>query len=299
VERQETLAETQGTARPGLSWHVSAKLHRRAGSWLTHLLLLMVGVLFFFPFAWLISSSLKTPRQIFIFPPQWIPDPVRWQNYPDALSAVPVLRYFANTMVISLGVVTGTVLSCSVCAYSFSRIRWPGRDGVFLLVLGTMMLPFQVTMIPVYILFHRLGWVGTYLPLIVPAFFGSPFFIFLLRQFFMTIPMELSDAARIDGCSEPGIFWRIILPLAKPALATTMLLSFLWTYTDYLGPLIYLTKPESYTLSIGLASFVGMNIQKWELIMAAATMFTVPTLILYFFTQKTFIQGIQTTGLKG
>jgi multiple sugar transport system permease protein len=293
------VQKVQTNPATGLNWALSPRLSKSVYRLLAHLLLIAVGILFIFPFVWLISSSLKTPRQIFVFPPQWIPDPVQWQNYSDALTAIPALSYFFNTLIICVGVVIGTLFSSSTTAYSFSRIHWPGRDTIFVLVLATLMLPYQVTMIPVYLFFHRLGWIGTYWPLIVPAFFGSPFFIFLLRQFFLTIPMDLSDAARIDGCSELGIFRRIVLPLAKPALTTTVLLSFLWTYTDYLAPLIYLTDPDMYTLSIGLASFVGMNIQKWELIMAASTMFTLPTILLYFFSQKTFVQGIQTTGLGG
>jgi len=264
-----------------------------------HLLLCLVGVFFAFPFVWLLSSSFKTPVQIFIFPPQWWPSPISWQNYPIAFGEMKFARYFLNTLAIAVPAVVGTLLSSSMPAYAFARLRWPGRDAVFVLILGTMMLPWVVTLIPIYILFFRLGWVGTYLPLIVPHFFGSAFYIFLLRQFFLTIPKELSEAAKIDGCNELRIFAQMILPLARPALATTVLLTFLSSYNDFMGPLIYLTKEQSYTLSLSIVSFVGFNIQKWELLMAASVMYCIPNIVLYFLAQKQFVRGIATTGLKG
>ena len=269
---------------------------RAAGA---HLLLLTAAAFFAFPFLWLLSSSVKTPAQIFVFPPEWIPHPVSWANYPNAFAEMDFAHHFANTLTIAVPAVVGTVLSSSMPAYAFARLRWPGRDAVFVLVLATMMLPWLVTMIPVYILFHRLGWIGTYLPLIVPHFFGSAFYIFLLRQFFLTIPMELAEAARIDGASEPRIYAQMVMPLARPALATTVLLTFINSYNDFLGPLIYLNRQEMYTLSVGILSFVGINIQKWELLMAAAVMYCLPNIVLYFVAQKQFVQGIATTGLKG
>jgi multiple sugar transport system permease protein len=274
-------------------------IRRISRSALSHAVLIVFGLLFAVPFLWLLSSSLKTAREIFLFPPQWIPAHWDLSNYSAVFQAVPFLHYALNTFIIAISVVIGTLISCSLIAYAFARLRWRGREWVFLSVLATMMIPFQVTMIPLYLFFHSIGWVGTFLPLIVPAFFGNPFFVFLLRQFFKTIPNELSDAAKVDGCREFGIFWRVILPLSTPALATTALLSFIWTYTDYLGPLIYLTKTSTYTISLGLASFVGMDQQQWNLLMAASVMAVLPTAILYFCAQKTFISGIQTTGIRG
>jgi multiple sugar transport system permease protein len=283
-----------GADRP--AGRAAARGLRAAG---THLLLLAAAAFFAFPFLWLLSSSVKTATQIFVFPPEWVPSPISWENYPNAFAEMEFAHHLANTLTIAVPAVVGTVLSSSMPAYAFARLRWPWRDAVFVLVLATMMLPWLVTMIPLYILFHRLGWIGTYLPLIVPHFFGSAFYIFLLRQFFLTIPMELSEAARIDGASEPRIYAQMVLPLAKPALATTVLLTFLNSYNDFLGPLIYLNRQEMYTLSVGILSFVGINIQKWELLMAAAVMYCLPNMVLYFVAQKQFVQGIATTGLKG
>jgi multiple sugar transport system permease protein len=298
--RIETVTTTR-PARPVPSRHqaVTRWLRVRVGRLGQHASLWLVGIFFAFPFAWLLSSSLKTPVQIFIFPPEWIPNPVNWQNYPIAFREMSFARYFVNTLTIAVPAVVGTVTSSSMPAYAFARLRWPGRDVVFIFILATMMLPWVVTLIPVYILFHRLGWIGTYLPLIVPHFFGSAFYIFLLRQFFLTIPKELTEAAKIDGCNELRIYAQMILPLAKPALATTVLLTFLNSYNDFMGPLIYLTNEEKYTLSLGILSFVGHNIQKWELLMAGSVMYCIPNIVLYFVAQKQFIRGIATTGLKG
>src|SRR5919201_5356965 len=194
-----------------------------------------LAVPFFFPFAWLVSTSFKTASQIFVFPPNWIPNPVAWSNYPNVLTYIPFMTYLWNTMQVCFWNVLGTLISCSLAAYALARLRFPGRTASFAIVLSTMMLPYPVTVIPLYILFTNLGWVGTFYPLTVPAFFGNAFFIFLLRQFFMTIPLELSEAAKVDGASEFRIYAQIILPLSKPALATTALFTFLWTYTDFLN----------------------------------------------------------------
>jgi multiple sugar transport system permease protein len=195
--------------------------------------------------------------------------------------------------------VAGTLLSAALPAYGFSRLRWKGRDALFFLMLATLMLPAQVTQLPVFLLFRALGWTGTFLPLIVPSFFGNAFSIFLLRQFFLTLPQELSDAARIDGCSEAGIFWRIVLPLSKPALATVALFAFIGAWTDFQGPLLYLHDERQYTLAIGLQAFQGRHGGQWNLLMAAATVVTLPLVAAFFFAQRTFIKGIAATGLKG
>jgi multiple sugar transport system permease protein len=198
-----------------------------------------------------------------------------------------------------LGVV-GTVLSSALVAYGLSRIRWKGREALFTLTLSTMMIPFPVLMIPLYSVFRELGWIGTLMPLWVPAFFGSAFNIFLLRQFFLTIPAELSDAARIDGCSEFGIFWRVILPLARPALAVVALFHFLYVWNDFLGPLIFLTEPQTFTMALGLQQYQSQHGgSEWHLLMAAAVLLVLPIVVLFFLAQKTFIQGISTTGMGG
>lgn len=209
------------------------------------------------------------------------------------------LVYLRNTLLVAVLGVIGTTLSSALVAYGFARIPWRGRDALFLVVLSTMMVPFAVTMVPLYGVFRALGWIGTLKPLWVPAFFGSAFNIFLLRQFFRTIPQDLSDAARIDGCSEFGIFWRIILPLSRPALAVVALFHFMWAWNDFMGPLIFLTKQETFTLSLGLQFYQSQHGgSEWHFLMAASTLMILPIVVLFFFTQRTFIQGISTTGMK-
>lgn len=223
----------------------------------------------------------------------------QWHNYPDALSSFPFTLYTANTLVICVLTMFGTVFSAALPAYGFARLRWRGRDGLFFLLVATIMLPPQVTMLPVFLIFRALGWTGTMLPLIVPTFFGSAFYIFLLRQFFLTVPQELSDAARIDGCGEAGILLRVIAPIAKPALATVALLAFTGAWMDFTGPLIYLHDERTYTLAVGLLAFLGRHSADWSLLMAASTVMTAPMLVLFFFAQRTYIQGIALSGLKG
>jgi multiple sugar transport system permease protein len=289
----------QVNSKKGFVLFKSKSFQNRVGKGITHIILISSGFFFMLPFFWMLSTSLKSDLQIFNIPPVWIPNPVIWSNFPRALMIFPFLTYLKNTLFYCILCVIGTMISSSLVAYAFSRMEWKWRNAVFILVLSTMMLPFQVTMIPLFILFRRLGWVGTFKPLIVPAFFGSPFFIFLLRQFFMTIPKELSDAAKIDGCSEFGIYARIIIPLSKPALAVVVLFEFLGRWNDFLGPLIYINDELNYTVAIGLQQFVGQHESEWALLMAASTAITIPIIILFFFTQRTFIQGIALTGLKG
>lgn len=262
-------------------------------------LVCLLAFVFALPFLWMVSSSLKVNRQMFMLPPVWIPSPVRWANYPESLQFIPYFLYLRNTLFICIGAVMGSLISCSLAAYGFSRLRWPGRDLVFSVVLATMMIPFAVTMVPLFVVFKHLGWVGTYLPLVVPSFFGSAFFIFLLRQFFLSIPFELSDAARIDGAHELQILTRVILPLARPALAMVALFQFMGAWGDYLGPLIYLSNPETYTLALGLTLFMGQHQTEWGLLMAASTVTVLPIILLFFFAQRMFIEGITMTGLKG
>ncbi len=274
---------------------------------LTHLVLIAVSVVMIFPLFWLVTTSLKTNPQAMRVPPVWIPHPILWRNFYDAftyqsksLGYIPFLVYGRNTLIISILVVSGTVVSNSLVAYAFARLKWPGRDLLFMITLATMMVPFPVLMVPTFILFQRLHWIGTFRPLWVPAWFGGAFNIFLLRQFFMTIPQELTEAARIDGCSEWTIYRDIVLPLARPALAVVALFTFMGVWNDFLGPLIYLTNQNTFTLSLGLQSYSSQNGgTEFGLLMAASTMVIAPIIILFFFTQKLFIQGIAVTGLKG
>ncbi len=265
---------------------------------LKHLALILVGAFFFLPWLWLVSTSLKGLNQVFDVPPRWIPDPIMWVNYKYAVTVIPLFTYLKNTLTICFFVVGGQLLSSSLVAYSFGCIEWRGRDKLFLLVLATMMLPGQVTLIPIFIIWRSLHALNTYFPLTVGAFFGSAFWIFLLRQFFRSIPSELLDAAHIDGCPEFRIYSSIVMPLARPALATLIVFVFLGAYTDFMGPLIYLSDKGLWTLSLGLYGFVGTHSGEWSWLMAAAVLFTLPIIIVFFFTQKTFIQGIVTSGFR-
>lgn len=259
----------------------------------------VMAVAYVFPLYWMITTALKTDVEVFKVPPSLFPENPQWQNFLASTQYIPFWLYMYNTLVICALTIVGTVISCSLIAYGFARVKWPGRNFVFLVYLSTIMLPAQVTMIPLYIVFRQLGWIGTIWPLVVPAFFGNALYVFLLRQFMMTIPNELSDAARIDSAGELDIFWRIILPLIKPALATVALFTFVVTYRDFLGPLIYLTEQNQWTISLGLKMFQNMYGAQWQLMMAAATLTMIPTVILFFLTQRTFIEGIALTGIKG
>ena len=265
-----------------------------------YLLLVLGASAFLAPFLWMVSTSLKPLSQTMRFPPQWMPSPVEWKNYPEAVRSMgPFVRYLGNTVLLCGLSVIGTLLSSSLAAYGFARLSWRGRDRVFFLVLATMMLPFSVTMVPVYALFRDLGWIGTFRPLWVPSFFAGAFNVFLLRQFFLTIPHELSEAARIDGCSEWGIFWRVILPLSKPALLVVALFQIMATWNDFLGPLLYLTDQNDFTLALGLQAFQSKSGgTSWNLLMAASTLISAPMIALFFFSQRAFVEGIATTGGK-
>jgi ABC-type glycerol-3-phosphate transport system permease component len=261
------------------------------------------GFLMMVPFFWLLSSSLKAPHEIYVIPPQFIPNPVRWQNYLEVLIDQPFLRFTRNTLIATVPATVGQVLTASLAAYSFARLRFPGRDLVFGLLLTTIMLPYAVTLIPVYVMFKELGWIGTFLPLIVPYWFGGGAFnIFLLRQFFLTIPNELEDAALIDGAGYLTIYARIITPLSVPALTVVTIFSFLHHWNDFLAPLLYLNHYENWTLSIGIAMLKGAlsgGRDTTHLMMAMSTLMILPIIAIYFAAQRAFIQGIVLTGLKG
>ncbi|MDQ0971621.1 multiple sugar transport system permease protein [Bacillus niacini] len=263
-----------------------------------HLVLIIASFFFMIPFIWMVSTSLKPLTQVFTFPPEWIPKPVKWSNYIDAMNYIPFFTYLKNTTIITLVSTIGAVLSCPIVAYSFAKLKWPGRNILFIITIGVMMIPGQVTMIPLFLLFEKLGLVGTPYPLIIPAFFGIPFYIFLLRQFFMGLPDSLREAAKIDGASEFRIYWQIMLPLAKPAVLAVGLFQFMASWTDFIGPLLYLTDSVQYTLSLGLQQFQSQKGSEWGLMMAVSTMMTVPVIILFFFLQKTFIKGITFSGIK-
>ena len=262
--------------------------------------LILGSVVMLMPLAWLVSSSLKPSGLIFVVPPQWIPKPIAWQNYRRVWELIPFALYTRNTLIITIGSIIGGVSSATLVAFGFARLRFPGRDVLFLVLLSTIMIPEQVTLIPTYVLFRLIGWLDTFYPLIVPTFFGGgAFSIFLVRQFFMRLPLELDDAARIDGCGSFGIFFRILLPQARPVLGVLAIFSFMGNWNGFFLPLIYLNSPEKYTLSIGINLFRGTQFAAWNLLMAASLMMALPCIVLYFVAQRYFIQGIVFTGIKG
>lgn len=267
---------------------------------LAYTVLLFLGLIILVPVFWMLSTALKSDTEVFLFPPVWIPDPLNWSNFGKALTFLPFGRYFLNTSIITLEAVIGQFLSSPLAAFAFARLRARWKGVLFALVISTMLLPMQVTMIPRFVLFKELGWVDTFMPLIVPNFFGGAYFIFLLRQFFLTIPPELSDAATIDGCGYFGIFARIFLPLAKPAVAAMCIFTFMWNWNDFMDPLIYLSSSEKWTLALGLSRYTGIHgMSAWNQLMAASLVSILPCIFLFFFAQRFFIQGIVITGVKG
>jgi ABC-type glycerol-3-phosphate transport system permease component len=268
---------------------------------LLYVIVIVLSFVFALPLLWMLVTALKDDPDVFRLPPVWIPNPIRWANFPEALTIIPFGMHLLNTLKIAVPVVIGTLLSCSLVAYGFARIDFPGRGALFFLCLATMMIPFQVRMIPLYIQFRNLGWLNTYKPLIVPAFFGGAYPIFMLRQFFMTIPQELSDAARIDGCSELLIFLRIILPLAKPSLAVVGLFTFMGSWDNFIGPLIYLNDAKLYPISVALRGFQSEFWEKhlWQYMMAASATTIAPVIVIFYLAQRTLVEGITVTGIKG
>jgi multiple sugar transport system permease protein len=259
---------------------------------LTYIVLGTLSFLILLPFAWMVISSLKTNQQLFTVPIKWWVWPLHFDNYSRALSLIPFWSQLGNTIFLSVSTVIGTVLSCSFVAYGLARVDWPGRRPLFGLLLVTMLLPGIVTLVPTYVIFRDLGWVNTYLPLIVPTFLGTPFYIFLFRQFFLRVPESISEAARIDGASELRIYATIILPVSRPVIAAVSVLAFVQAWTDYLGPLIYLNKPSQWTLSLGLTAFLSKYSAQWNYMMAAAVVFTLPLIIVFFVGNKHFLKGI-------
>jgi len=267
---------------------------------LTYLVLIGLSCVFLIPFFWMLSTSLTEASKVIVRDRSWIPHPMVWHNYKEALTVLPFHLFLKNTLIITICCIIGQTLSASLVAFGFSRMRFPGRNVLFILVLSTMMLPAQVTQIPTFVIFTHLRWIDTLKPLIVPAFFGGgAFFIFLLRQFFMTIPSELEDAAKIDGCSPLGVYWNVALPLSKPALATVAIFSFMGHWNDFMGPLIYIQSMENKTLALGLNSFKSLHGTEYHLLMAASIAVLLPVLAIFFSAQKYFVQGIVLSGIKG
>jgi multiple sugar transport system permease protein len=270
---------------------------------ISYLVLVFLAMVFITPLLWLVSSSLHSLNGVFEVPFRWIPEKLHWNNYQEAMTLLPFGRFLLNTIFITISIIIGTVFSSALVAYGFSRLRFRGRNKLFGLCVATMLLPGQVTIIPLYVLFAKLGWVDTFLPLIVPAFFGSPFYIFLLRQFFLTIPYEYDEAALLDGASRFRIFWNIILPLARPAIATIVVFSFIGTWNDFFNPLIYINSFEKATLTLGLnllkTQIIGSGVTQWHLIMAASVLVLIPNIVVFFLAQRHFIKGINVGGLRG
>lgn len=251
------------------------------------------------PFLWVISTSLKTQGEVFLLPIRWIPETPMFNNYAEVFRTLPFGRYMLNTAIITVLATLGNEVSSLVVGYSLARLRWRGREAVFGLVLATMMLPHVVTLVPQFIMFFTVGWVDTYLPLIVPSWFGSAFFIFLFRQFMRGLPIEMDESARLDGANSLQILWQIIVPLSKPAIAAVAIFAGMAHYNDFMGPLLYISKNANFTIQLGLYQFLGYYVVKWHLQMAAATVAMAPLIILFFVAQRHFIQGVAFTGLSG
>lgn len=264
-----------------------------------YLFLICGSVLMLLPFVWMLSTSLKLEGKVFEYPVRWIPDPIEWGNYTTVLTEAPLIGGLMNTLIIIFPPLFIGLFTSALAAYAFAKLRFPGRDVLFMSLLATMTIPGVVTMIPTFILFKSIGWLDSWNPLMIPGMFGSAACVFFLRQFFRTIPSELEDASKIDGLNPFGTFIKVILPLSKPALAAQGILGFIGGYNDFMGPLIYINSPEKFTLQLVLASFQGYYVSNWTLIMAGSVLALVPTVILFFFAQRYFVQGITMSGMKG
>lgn len=291
---------TQVTVVRRIAIRKKAKRRRQVvGRAFAYFFLTVGGLLFLFPFFWMISLSMGTMKDIYRIPPRWIPAKVTFRNYPEALFVMPFFRYLGNTLTIAGFNIVGTLFACTMPAYAFARLRWKGRDVIFLLMLATMMVPPQVTLIPMYIIWNKLGVLDTYVPLIVPSFFGWAYLTFLARQYFTTIPFELEDAARVDGCGFFAVFFRIMLPLSLPLMVTLGLFSFVGDWNDFFGPLIYLSTPDKYTLQLGLLSFRHQYVTNVPCLMAASVLILIPVILIFLFGQTYFIRSVVLSGLKG
>jgi multiple sugar transport system permease protein len=293
IERAAPVAEADYTGQ--------GQARRRLTALGRHALLVLVAVAFMVPFYWMVITALKTKETVFSVPIQWLPAQAHWDNFLTAINypGFPFLRFMWNSTFYATAVTVGTVLSCAAVGYGFAWLRFPGRDFLFVLTVATLMIPSIVTLIPTFLLFKALGLLGGYAPLIVPAFFGNAFFIFMMRQFFQGLPTELADAARVDGAGEFRIFWQIMLPLVRPALIVMAVFTFLWTWHEFFLPLVYLQDKNLYPLSLGLYAFRARRITEWNLMMAGATLTTAPLVVIFFLAQRYFLEGIKLTGIKG
>ncbi|EGP5555357.1 carbohydrate ABC transporter permease [Enterococcus faecium] len=279
-----------------MDYFKKTSVNRQTKKILSYVLMTVIGIILIIPLLWMVFTSLKPMEEIVRYPPTFFPEKIVWENYLDTIAAFPFWRYARNTLFITVLVVIGNVLSNSFIAYGFAKLDFPGKKLMFALVLSTMMIPGFVTMIPQYVLFSKIGWVGTYLPLIIPSFFGNAFNIFLMRQFYLSINNELIEAAEIDGANHLYIWSHLMLPLTKPALITIAINSFNAAWNDFLGPLLYIQDQEKYTLQIGLQVFQNQATTQWNYLMAGATLVLIPTILLFFFAQRYFIEGMDLTG---
>ncbi len=278
---------------------LSRNPRQKAWSTFVYAVLIALGIIIMIPLFWTITTAFKGLQQALAFPPVWIPRPVIWTNFQEALSAMDFWRQLWNTSLITGCGILGQLFSCSLAAYGFARFRFPGRNVVFIIALSTMMLPFHILIIPRFIMFKMLGWLDSFYPLIVPSLFAEALYLFLMRQFLMSIPTQLDEAARIDGCNYWQIFWRIILPLSKPVLGIISVFVFLARWRDFMGPLIYLSSQKNYTLALGLNALRSDYFVEWNILMAATTIVMIPPVLVFFIAQKYFIQGVVFTGIKG
>jgi multiple sugar transport system permease protein len=269
------------------------------GHGILHAALIVWGITFLVPLLWMLSTSLKTSGQVFILPVQWIPKNPQWSNYQEIFKILPLASFLRNSLFVTAMGMLGTVFSSLLVGYSLARLRWPGREAVFSMLVASMMLPGIVTLIPTFILYKYLGWVDTFLPLFVPSWFGTPFYIFMMRQFMIGLPYELEEAARIDGASSMRILTTIIVPLCGPAIAAVAIFSSLAHYNDFLGPLIYLSTNDKFTIPLGLQWYAGRYGNFWHLVMAASTVALAPVMVLFFVAQRYFVRGIVLSGLAG
>ena len=284
------------------AWAARKSVARRLSLALTYVALVVLGFTFVLPLIWQTSTSLKSMQQVYKFPPEWVPNPFVWRNYIDAMQVLPFARFFLNSAQVTVLVVIGQVLSCSLAGFAFSRLRWKARWPLFIIMLSTMMLPGQVTLIPQFILFRSLKWINTLAPITVPHLFAAPFGTFLMRQFFATISLDMDDAARVDGASAFRIYWQILMPMSKPVLAAVATFAFNYAWNDYLYPLIYINSIDKFTLPLGLAAFrskAAWGGMRWDLLMAATTVVMAPALLVFIFVQRYLIQGVVISGVKG
>lgn len=291
MNRIETLSKTRTFS--------GSKVYSLIEISVLYMVLIGLSIAFLTPIAFLFLGSFKESSELFRVPFKWLPDHFQLGNYQEVFTSIPFFKYLKNTMIIVVFNIVGSILANSFIAYGFSKLRWPFRDQVFLIVLGTMILPFQVTMVPLFLMFTKMGWIGTFLPLTVTAFFGNPFFIFLFRQFYMTIPDSILQAARIDGANEFKIYGKVILPLMKPAVATVAIFAFIRSWNDFIGPLIFLADDDLYTLSLA-AQLIRSDLDpKWNVLLALGAIMVLPVLLIYFMLQKYFIEGVTMSGVKG